>query len=208
MTKEHGRLLFCFCGPTASGKSSICRKIVESVKDAELSVSTTTRPIRPGEKKGRDYFFVTQEEFAARVQSGSFVEYAQYNGNFYGTEYRNIDAASATNVDLLLDIEVQGVQQLKKRYGDRVIVVFVIPPSLAELEKRLRDRATETEEVIQSRLLIASQEIAILSKNNFSDYLLVNESLEESILLGASFVRAEQSKVSRNIPRIKTIISS
>lgn len=205
MSKD--RLLFCFCGPTASGKSTICREVVSRVKEAALSISTTTRPIRAGEKKGRDYFFVTPEEFATRVRSGSFVEYAEYNNNFYGTEYRNIDHAIEKNVDLVLDIEVQGVRQLKERYGKRVVVIFVIPPTVVELETRLRGRATEAEEVIRSRLLIAQQEIQILSSENFSDYLLINDSLEESIRLGASIVEGERCRLSRNDSLIKAISS-
>ena len=203
MSKE--RLLFCFCGPTASGKSTICREVVSLVKQAELSISTTTRPIRAGEKKGRDYFFVTPEEFTTRVRTGLFVEYAQYNSNYYGTEYRNIDQAMEKGVDLVLDIEVQGVRQLKERYGKRVVVIFVIPPTVVELESRLRGRATEAEEVIRSRLLIAQQEIQILSSENFSDYLLVNDSLEESIRLGASIVEGERCRASRNTALIKEI---
>lgn len=203
MSKE--RLLFCFCGPTASGKSTICREVVSHVKQAELSISTTTRPIRAGEKKGRDYFFVTPEEFTMRVRTGLFVEYAQYNSNYYGTEYRNVDQAMEKGVDLVLDIEVQGVRQLKERYGKRVVVIFVIPPTVVELESRLRGRATEAEEVIRSRLLIAQQEIQILSSENFSDYLLVNDSLEESIRLGASIVEGERCRASRNTALIKEI---
>jgi guanylate kinase len=204
--KERQPLFLCFCGPTASGKSTICRELAAALNDVRLSVSTTTRAPRGNEVDGKEYFFVDQAEFLARVSRGMFVEHAMFNGKHYGTEKRNMEQAERDGVDLLLDIEVQGVAQMKKLYGSRVVTVFVFPPSIAELETRLRKRGTEDEEKISARLKIAREELAVLCTPGFSDYLLINDTPAQAYEEGLSILRAERTAMSRISPeRLKRL---
>lgn len=189
---RHESIFFCFCGPTASGKSTLCRKVLTELPGLKLSTSTTTRPARDGESDGEHYYFVSDEEFDARIQSGKFLEWANFAGYRYGTERRNFDQALAQDTDLLLDIEIQGVAQLKKLFPKNVVTIFVFPVSFATLEKRLRARQSETEVAIQARLLRAREEIRVLSQENFSDYFLNNDSLEQSVQQVLSIIQAER----------------
>lgn len=187
-------LFFCFCGPTASGKSTICKEISRAFPDVMLSTSTTTRSPRDGEKDGVDYFFVDEKEFEKRVTEKQFIEHARFSGFRYGTELANIERAKKENKDLLLDIEVQGVSQLKNLFPFQVVTVFVMPPSFSELELRLRNRRSETEEAIQKRLSRAKEEIEILLSPGYSNFLLINETREESIEQAKIIIKAERMK--------------
>ncbi|MCB0344885.1 MAG: guanylate kinase [Bdellovibrionales bacterium] len=198
---KHSPLLVCIAGPTASGKSTICKALIPQVDGLKLSVSTTTRAPRPGETDGVDYNFVSTDEFKRRVDDGAFIEHAQFSGNMYGTEWVNVDRAEAEGYDLVFEIEVQGVQQLKARYGDRLTTVFVFPVSFAELEKRLRGRATDSEEQIQQRLKRAKEEVAILSDTSFSDYLVINDSLDAAIVRIKAIISAERCRLDRLTPK-------
>lgn len=194
---NHKKIIFCFSGPAGSGKSSICQRISKSIDHLRLSISTTTRPPRVGEIDGVDYYFVTREEFQRRVASGDFLEHAEYSGNMYGTEKRNVEAAFLEGSDLLFDIEVQGVEQVKQIYGSEVVTVFVCPPSLKVLEERIRKRGKDSEEQIQSRLKIAVEEMGILFGPTFSDYVLVNDLLDEVVGAAEAIVQAERVRLSR-----------
>lgn len=192
------QILFCFCGPAASGKSTICRTLCRGeLEGLMLSVSTTTRAPRGSEKEAQEYFFVSEEEFVKRVDSGQFIEHARFGSALYGTERRNIESAQAGGCDLLLDIDVQGVRQLKANFPGQVVVIFVFPPSLEELKERFRSRGTEGEARIAERLEIAKSEIAVLAQPDFSDFLLVNDSLSSAVERAKGIIVAERQRLSR-----------
>ena len=149
--------------------------------------------------EGEDYFFVSEEEFKKRVADDCFIEHVVFSSNHYGTEKRNIDLAIEKGCDLLLDIDVQGVEQLKQLYPKRLVCIFVFPPSFDALVERLRARGTESEEQIESRLEIARKEIAKLREPSFSDYLVINDQLEASTSEVKSIVIAERNRLSRKV---------
>jgi guanylate kinase len=205
--------IFIISAPSGSGKSTLTNELRRTVPNLEFSISYTTRPPRGSEQSGREYFFVTREEFERMMERDEFLEWADVFGNYYGTAKRFLREANARGNDLLLDIDVQGADQVKKRAPDAVSI-FVLPPSRQELERRLRRRAEAddtlqrelkgdqarpfgTEEVIQRRLRTASREI-----ENFRqyDYILVNDRLEESIDTLKSIVEAERLKRSHSTP--------
>lgn len=188
-------LLFCICGPAGSGKSTVCRKLLSRSLGIRLSISTTTRSPRGNEQNGREYYFVSAEEFKDRIEQGRFIEWAEFNGNYYGTEMLNIDLAKVGQEDLLLDIDVQGVKQLKKLFLSRLIVLFIFPPSFKALEHRLRLRATESEDDIQKRLSIARKEIEQLCCPETSDYLILNVHLKEAVAAAEAIVLAERCRL-------------
>lgn len=191
-------ILFCFSGPAGSGKSTICEKLILENQDSlVLSRSTTSREPRKGEIEGVHYNFVSKEEFKAKIDQGEFIEYAEFSSNFYGTDIANIDLARAEKKDLILDIEVQGVLQLKKKFPENLVVTFVFPPSFEILEKRLRARGTESEEKIQVRLETAKKEIELLKTPEVSDYTLINKEIPESICLASTILKAERLKTKR-----------
>lgn len=190
-------ILFCFAGPTASGKSTISKALAAEDSTLKLSISTTTRQPRAGEQDGREYFFVTPEEFEQRIKAGLFLEHAEFSGNRYGTEKRNIELAFADGRDLLLDIDVQGVQQLKTLYPAQTVTVFVTPPSMAELLARLSKRGSETADQTRLRLETAQKEIALLGSQGFSDYLIVNDALADALVAARNIVNAERLRFSR-----------
>ena len=192
-------ILFCIAGPGGSGKSTICQKIVEVVDNLVLSISSTTREPRKGEVDGEHYFFLTPEEFRKRSEDGLFLERAEFNGNLYGTELRNIERAEKIGADLLLEIETQGVKSLKERteLEPYLVTIFTHPPSMEVLEERLRNRKTDSEEQIQKRLTLAKGENEILSKPGFSDYFLFNDTVENAVANFASIIRAERQKMDR-----------
>jgi guanylate kinase len=185
-------LLFCFIGPGASGKSSICTSLAAD-KDlpVHLSVSSTTRKPRTYEEEGREYFFLSDEEFDRRITDGLFLEHAVFAGNRYGTELRNLENAERSGKHLVLDIEIQGVIQLKKSHPERVVVVFICPPSLEILRERFMQRGTDSPERISERIEIAKLEIKKALEPGFSDYVIVNHALSESILYSRSLVLGE-----------------
>ena len=190
-------ILFCFCGPAGSGKSSICTKLLEREAQLTLSISTTSRAPRGSEKDGVEYHFVSKEDFESRIASKRFIEHAVFHLNYYGTETSNIERARASEKDLLLDIDVQGAEQLRKLFPAQVVVVFLFPPNFRILEQRFRDRKTDSEEKIQARLKIAREEIDTLSQNGFSDYLIVNDDFDVALAEAKAIVLAERCKFSR-----------
>ena len=139
-------ILFCFCAPTAAGKTTITKELVRRDPKLLLSLSTTTRKPRPNEVEGRDYFFVTPEIFQEKVSRGEFLEHAVFSSSSYGTTKDNIERARASGADLILDIDVQGAEQIRALFPAQLVVVFVFPPSFDELKARLAARGTEDEE--------------------------------------------------------------
>jgi guanylate kinase len=169
MSSRQGRLVIV-SGPTASGKSTLWRRLVAR-PEVGFSVSATTRAPREGEVDGRDYHFLSEEDFLARVASGAFLEHAEVHGKRYGTLRSEVEAALAAGQDLVLEIDIQGAAQLRD-CGLPMVSLFVLPPSLAVLEQRLRDRGTETEEQMARRLTIVEQEIAA---SGAYDHQVVND---------------------------------
>jgi guanylate kinase len=173
--------LFIISAPSGSGKSTLVNEVRNSVPGLEFSVSYTTRPPRGSETNGREYFYVNRDEFERMRDRGEFLEYADVFGNYYGTARRFLDEAMARGNDLLLDIDVQGAEQVQQRIPE-AISIFILPPSRKELEARLRRRSSaenvKSEEIIQRRLRTATSEIEKYC--NYS-YILVNDRLEDSI---------------------------
>jgi guanylate kinase len=189
-------ILFILSAPSGAGKTTISGRALRDVAGLEMSVSATTRAARPGEVEGRDYSFLSREEFELRRSRGDFAEWAEVHGALYGTPRQPIDRALTDGRDLLLDIDVQGARQLKHAYAADAVAVFVLPPSEAELERRLRNRGTDSEEVIRRRLERARAEME--EYRNY-DYYLINHDVDQSVRLFGSIVAAERVRVSRHI---------
>ena len=190
-------ILFLVSGPSGSGKSTLCRRI-SSEGEAEFSVSCTTRRPREGEVDGDDYHFLGRDEFERRIRGGEFLEYAEVHGNFYGTLRSEVTARIAAGHDVVMDIDVQGAAKVRA-IGDwairRALVdIFVMPPNEAELEARLRGRATDDEETIQLRLRNAIEEMA-----HWRDYTfrLISSTREEDYANFRSLLVAERMRISR-----------
>lgn len=169
--------LFVISAPSGAGKTTILKPILASIPAIDFSVSHTTRRPRPGEINGQDYYFVDVDQFVIMRQDGDFLEWAEVHGNFYGTSQRAVMAQLARGQDVILDIDVQGARQLQARQDLDATYIFIAPPSLAELERRLTGRQTETAETIALRLQNASQE---LQAANLYDYIIVNDHLQQA----------------------------
>ena len=175
MKKEKGKL-FVVSGPSGVGKDTIVNEYLKNEK-GHLSVSATTRSPRDGEIDGKDYYFLTEEEFKNWIKNDNFLEYAIYNNNYYGTPRSKIEESLEEGTDVFLVIEVQGAFQIKDKMKDAVLI-FIMPPSLEELEKRIVKRGLDSKEMIQNRLNIAINEMNLSSKY---DYVLVNKDLASAI---------------------------
>ena len=195
--RDRSLIFFCLCGPGASGKSTISRQLVAGDPTLKLSISTTTRAPRGSEQDGVEYHFVSEEEFGRRVEQSLFLEHAAFGSKRYGTGEENLKDAVATGQDLILDIDVQGAAELKRLFGVQVVTVFVFPPSFAELEFRFRARGTDSEARIQERLQMAEEEIRRLLAPGFSDYLLLNGTLADSLEHARAIVSAERQRRAR-----------
>jgi guanylate kinase len=160
--------------PSGTGKTTLCRRLLERDAGLRLSISHTTREMRPGEVDGVDYHFVDYRRFRELVEAGAFLEHAEYNGNLYGTSWEAIEATIESGEDVVLEIEVQGAEQVKERRPSARLI-FLLPPSLKVLEQRLRGRGTDSEAVIQKRMALADRELA--AARHF-DYAVVNDDLE------------------------------
>jgi len=182
--------VYIISAPSGSGKSTLVDRVRQIVPGLKFSISYTTRAVRGDEQDGREYFFVSRAEFEEMIAKDEFLEYANVFGNYYGTARRFLREAREDGKDLLLDIDVQGAAQIKARIPEAVSI-FVLPPNRQELEKRLRTRSLDAEDVIHRRLVTASREIENYQKY---DYILVNDRLEESIDALKSILLAERLK--------------
>jgi guanylate kinase len=180
---------FVVSAPSGTGKTSVCREVVERDPQIEFSVSHTTRRPRSGERGGVDYHFVTREEFRALVERNAFVEHAQYGGNLYGTSWSSLDGPLERGRDLLLEIEVQGARQIRARRSDARLL-FLLPPSMEELERRLRGRRSDDEMAVERRLEIVVSELRAVHE---FDYAVVNDELEAAVAAVCEIVEAERS---------------
>jgi guanylate kinase len=197
-------LVFIISAPSGSGKSTLVNLLMSEVGRLRFSVSYTTRKPRGQEKHGESYYFVSREDFEARITRGEFLEHAQVFGNHYGTHQSERDIAHDCGCDLVLDIDVQGARQLKSRIPDAVSI-FILPPSREILEQRLRARGEDTEEVVRRRLHDAAEEIR---NYQLYDYVLVNGEVEESAKTLCSIVRGERARRKNVEEEIRPILKS
>lgn len=174
-TNKRGRL-FVMSGPSGTGKGTICKELINR-ENIYLSVSNTTRKIGPNETEGVTYYYVSTEEFERMIKDGEMLEYAQYNGNYYGTNKKRVADALDAGKDVMLEIEPQGALQVKHIFSDAVLI-FVLPPSMEELRKRLVERGRESIEVIEKRIAAAEWEI---QQSDKYDYKVINDDLEECV---------------------------
>jgi guanylate kinase len=184
----HKPLVYIISAPSGSGKSTLVNELLKSVRDLDFSISYTTRPPRGSEENGKQYYFVSRSEFEKMIRDGEFLEHAEVFGNYYGTARRFLREAEQSGHDLLLDIDVQGAAQIQQKLTG-AISIFILPPDRTTLEKRLRKRSEDREEVIQRRLITASLEIQNYDRYN---YILVNNILEESSAILRAIVRSER----------------
>lgn len=177
MEQKKGKL-FVISGSSGVGKGTLLKKLIEKNPKLEVSISATTRQPRPGEIDGVNYFFTDKNEFLKEVENGDFLEWAEFNGNYYGTKQAWVERNLNKGRNLILEIETKGALQIKNKMPDSVLI-FIMPPSIEELEHRLRGRNTEDEETIQGRLHEVRREIEC-SKNY--DYTIVNDDLEKALI--------------------------
>lgn len=192
MTRKKGNL-FIVSAPSGAGKTTLCQKLFEAVHDIKPSVSYTTRSPRPGEVDGVHYTFVDEGEIRTMIAEGEFVEWAEVHGNFYGTSRRRIEDMVNAGMDVMLDIDVQGARQVREKFPDSVLI-FILPPSMDALKKRLAGRMSDSEEVIARRLRKASDEIG--EYKNY-DYVIVNNDLDEALKEMMSIIIAERAGILR-----------
>lgn len=186
-------ILFVVSAPSGTGKTSLCRELIDSLSDLRQSISFTTRQKREGEQDGIDYHFIDHKAFQQMREHHQLAEWAEVHGQLYGTSLQTLNAAAGDGIDLLLDIDCQGAAQIKKNYQQGVFI-FILPPDFAELERRLRDRGTDTEEVIRRRLKNAEQEI---SQAIWYDYLIINDDFQSARDSLIAIVTAERCRSCR-----------
>ncbi len=185
--------IFIVSAPSGAGKTTLCRLLTERLSGIRHSISYTTRPPRKNEVHGRDYFFISEEEFMGMVRRGEFIEWAEVHGNLYGTSKAHLFEIVNSGMDVILDIDTQCAIQIKGS-GLEAVFVFILPPSMKVLEERLRKRETDPEEVIQRRLKQAKKEI---SDYTMYDYVIFNDELEKAISELISIVVAERLRIKR-----------
>jgi guanylate kinase len=196
--------LYIVSAPSGSGKTTLLQHLLRSFDDLKFSVSHTTRPPRQGEKDAVDYYFTDRTTFMRMVDRGEFLEWAEFNGQLYGTTRAFVEEQIGAGRDVILDIDVQGAKQVKNTIRDAT-AIFILPPSFEELKRRLTDRMLESDDVIRRRLEIAKREI--LYYRDY-DYIILNDILENSIRLLESIIRSGTAKPRRQQSRIEEIIAS
>ncbi len=182
--------------PSGAGKSTISRALLEKHPDLTMSVSATTRPMRPGEVEGKDYFFMDTGMFEKMVAAGEFLEHAKVFDNYYGTPRGPVEAALKEGKDVLFDVDWQGTQQLSQNARDDLVSIFILPPSVEELERRLYARAQDPEEVVKRRMAKATSEMSHWAEY---DYIIVNQEIPQSVAEAEAILAAERLKRERRI---------
>ena len=195
--------LFIICAPSGAGKTSLVNALLEREPDIELSISYTTRAPRPGETDGRNYHFVTREQFLEMAGRGEFLEHAEVHGNFYATSQAWINARRAEGKDILLEIDWQGAAQVRQQIPDAV-GVFILPPSPEALRRRLEGRGQDSAEVIERRLLAARGEVAHVAE---FDYVIINRNFDVAVTDLVSIVRAQRLRLAAQIERYRDLIN-
>jgi len=196
--------IFIICAPSGAGKTSLVAGLLRRDRSACLSVSHTTRAPRPGEQDGRDYHFISRPAFEAMIERGEFLESADVHGNLYGTSQGWIDEQRAGDVDIVLEIDWQGAQQVRKLIAD-AIGIFILPPSLVALRRRLKDRGQDSKAVIERRLQAAQGEIAHLAE---FDYVIINHNFDDAVEDLVSIVRAARLRTALQVSRHSDLINS
>jgi guanylate kinase len=191
---ERRGLMFVLSSPSGAGKSTLARRLLAEVPGLSLSVSVTTRAPRPGEVDGKDYVFIDKARFDAMVKNGELLEHAPVFDNFYGTPRAAVEAALSDGRDMLFDIDWQGTQQLREKAGKDVVSVFILPPSVADLEKRLHTRAQDSDEVIRGRMSRAAHEMSHWAEY---DYIVINQTVDEAFAEVHSILKAERLRRDR-----------
>ena len=194
MNCDSGAILV-LSGPSGAGKSTLLNEVIYDIGECYFSISTTTRPIREGETHGIHYHFVSEEEFKQDIEEDMFLEYAYVHGNYYGTSFKPVKRALKAGKLVIFDIDVQGNTAVTNRLGDITTSVFVSPPTLSELKKRLEHRQTDTQEVIDGRISMAKKEIQRICEY---DYLIVNDDLEEAAEVLRTIAKASRLKIPGN----------
>ena len=189
-------LMLVLSSPSGAGKTTISRRLLETDGNLSLSVSATTRPPRPGETDGVDYFFVTGERFAEMVAAGDLLEHAEVFGNNYGTPRAPVEEALQAGGDVLFDIDWQGTQQVSAAARGDLVSVFILPPSTAELERRLYARAQDSEEVVRGRMAKAADEMSHWAEY---DYIIINDDVDKSVAQVEAILTAERLKRQRRV---------
>ena len=189
-------LMLVLSSPSGAGKTTISRKLLDVEPLLQMSISATTRPKRPGETEGRDYFFVDKEEFGVRANKNEFLEHARVFDHYYGTPKGPVEAALTNGRDVLFDIDWQGTQQIKEKASSDLVRVFILPPSTIELEQRLRRRAQDSEEVVERRMSEASSEMSHWQEY---EYVIINKDIEHSVSQVRSILSAERLRRERQL---------
>lgn len=203
-TRPASGQLFIVSAPSGVGKSTIIGRITASCPGVRFSVSCTTRPVRSGEVAGKDYHFLSMEEFLKGIGSGRFLEWAEVHGHLYGTDGRFVEECLKAGDDVLLDIDVQGARLVRCAYPSAQ-TIFIMPPSMEVLEERLRNRATEGEEQLAIRIAAARREIL---ESPWYDYIVINDDLQEAVEDLRAILRAGRSSRAAQAPRLKAFLES
>ncbi|CAN5285267.1 guanylate kinase [soil metagenome] len=193
---ERRGLMFVLSSPSGAGKTTLTRMLISEIPELKMSVSVTTRPMRPGEEEGRDYYFVDQKRFDEMVAQDELLEWARVFDNCYGTPRAPVEEALAAGRNVLFDIDWQGTQQLRGRAPTDVVSVFILPPSVQALEQRLHTRAQDSDEVIRGRMKKAGDE---MSHFDAYDYIVINDNIGIAFESVKSILRAEQLKLDRQV---------
>ncbi|MDR3443147.1 MAG: guanylate kinase [Legionella sp.] len=203
MVGDYSGNLFIVAAPSGGGKTSLVKKLIETLDHIEVSVSHTTRAMRPGERDGVDYFFIDDKEFIKMVNDNAFLEHAKVFNNFYGTSIEQINARLACGIDVVLDIDWQGAEQIRRSFPDAVSI-FIIPPSLDALKQRLTNRQQDNHDVISDRMKKAQDE---LSHYPEFDYLIVNDDFEHAAMELGAIVIANRLRVQRQVNKQSKLLS-
>ncbi len=182
-------LLFVLSSPSGAGKTTVAQRLLAEDPDLVMSISATTRPKRPGETEGRDYIFVEEAAFRQMIEAGELLEHATVFGNLYGTPKAQVDKALAAGKDVLFDVDWQGTQQLLEHDREDVVSIFILPPSLAELERRLHSRAQDANHVVAERMARAADEMSHYTEY---DFIIVNDHIETSMEQVRAILTAER----------------
>jgi guanylate kinase len=191
---ERRGLMFVLSSPSGAGKTTLARELMSKTAGLQMSVSVTTRPMRPGEVEGSDYFFIDKPRFDAMVKNNELLEHAPVFDHFYGTPRTPVEAALSVGRDVLFDIDWQGTQQLREKAGPDLVSVFILPPSADDLEKRLHTRAQDSDTVIRGRMSRASHEMSHWAEY---DYIVINHSVDQAFAEVQAILKAERLRRDR-----------
>ena len=196
ISNKNKGVMLVLSSPSGAGKSSICKSLMSLDKNLSLSISTTTRKKRPNEKSGEDYIFVSIDEFKSMLNKNHFLEHANVFGNYYGTDKSIVESRINNGKDLIFDIDWQGAQQLREKMREDIVSVFILPPSKQELERRLKSRGQDADEVVKKRMDEASAEITHWAEY---DYVVINKNLNDSVKAVLGILKAERMKRIRQV---------